>query len=64
MEHYGFRYGLRRSLTIVLGYAPVAVTFGLLATRYGISFWEAGLMSLLVFAGVAFGMFAYWGLDN
>jgi len=28
----GFAYGLRQSLTIVIGYAPVGVTFGILAT--------------------------------
>ena len=41
----GFAYGLRQSLTIVIGYAPVAVTFGILATQFGLTFWEAGLMS-------------------
>lgn len=50
---YGFRYGLRQSLMIVIGYAPVAVTFGLLASHYGLSVWESGLMSLLVFAGAS-----------
>lgn len=49
----GFRYGLRQSLMIVIGYAPVAITFGLLAAQYGISVWEAGLMSLMVFAGAS-----------
>ena len=49
----GFTYGLRQSLTIVIGYAPVAVTFGILATQFGLTVWEAGLMSFLVYAGAA-----------
>ncbi len=50
---YNFRYGLKNSLTIVVGYAPVAITFGILAGKYGLSAWQAGLMSLLVYAGAA-----------
>jgi 4-azaleucine resistance transporter AzlC len=50
---YGFRYGLKQSVTIVVGYAPVAITFGILAAQYGISTWESGFMSLFVFAGAA-----------
>lgn len=50
---YGIGYGLRQSLPIVFGYAPVAITFGFLASQYGISFWQAGLMSFLVFAGAS-----------
>lgn len=46
-------YGLRQSLTIVIGYAPVAVTFGILATQFGLTVWEAGLMSFFVYAGAA-----------
>jgi len=49
----GFAYGLRQSLTIAIGYAPVALTFGILATQFGVSFWEAGLMSFFVFAGAS-----------
>ncbi|HEY8909970.1 MAG TPA: AzlC family ABC transporter permease [Desulfosporosinus sp.] len=49
----GFAYGLRQSLTIVIGYAPVAVTFGILATQFGLTFWEAGLMSFFVYAGAS-----------
>ena len=49
----GFAYGLRQSLTIVIGYAPVAVTFGILATQFGLTYWEAGLMSFFVYAGAA-----------
>lgn len=49
----GFIYGLRQSLTIVIGYAPVAITFGILATQFGLTFWEAGLMSFFVYAGAS-----------
>jgi len=49
----GFAYGLRQSLTIVIGYAPVAVTFGILATQFGLTYWEAGLMSFFVYAGAS-----------
>lgn len=50
---YGFRYGLKQSVTIMVGYAPVAVTFGILASQYGINAWESGFMSFFVFAGAA-----------
>ncbi|AFQ43133.1 AzlC family ABC transporter permease [Desulfosporosinus meridiei] len=49
----GFAYGLRQSLTIAIGYAPVAITFGILATQFGLTFWEAGFMSLFVYAGAS-----------
>lgn len=49
----GFKYGLKQSLPIVVGYAPVALTFGVLASQYGLSAWEAGLMSLMVYAGAS-----------
>jgi len=52
-EKKGLAYGLRQSLTIAIGYAPVAVTFGILATQFGLTFWEAGLMSFFVYAGAA-----------
>lgn len=49
----GFFYGLSQSLTIAIGYAPVAITFGILATQFGLTFWEAGLMSFFVYAGAS-----------
>lgn len=49
----GFLYGLSKSLTIAIGYAPVAITFGILATQFGLTFWEAGLMSFFVYAGAS-----------
>lgn len=49
----GFLYGLSQSVTIVIGYTPVAITFGILATQFGLTFWEAGLMSFFVYAGAS-----------
>jgi len=49
----GFFYGLSQSLTIVIGYTPVAITFGILATQLGLTFGEAGLMSFFVYAGAS-----------
>jgi 4-azaleucine resistance transporter AzlC len=48
-----FTYGLRQSLTIGVGYAPVAITFGILSIKSGLTVWEAGFMSLFVFAGAS-----------
>ena len=49
----GLIFGLHQSLTIGIGYAPVAITFGILASQYGLSVWQAGLMSFFVFAGAS-----------
>lgn len=53
MHIKGFGYGLQKSITIGIGYAPVALTFGILSLQNGLTVWEAGLMSLFVFAGAA-----------
>lgn len=53
MKRKGFIYGLRESLTIGVGYAPVALTFGILSLKSGLTILETGLMSLLVFAGAS-----------
>lgn len=49
----GFVFGLHQSLTIAIGYAPVAITFGILASQYGLSVWQAWMMSFFVFAGAS-----------
>jgi len=49
----GFLYGLKQSVPIGIGYAPVALTFGILAIQNGLTVMESGLMSLLVFAGAS-----------
>ncbi|THB65765.1 MAG: branched-chain amino acid ABC transporter permease [Desulfovibrio sp.] len=45
--------GFKRATPIVLGYLPVAVAFGVLAQKNGISGTNAVLMSLIVFAGAS-----------
>ena len=50
-ERHPFWEGTRAATPIVLGYLPVGLAFGVLAQRTGLSPFEAGLMSLLVYAG-------------
>ena len=39
--------GIKDGIPIALGYFPVSFTFGILATSYGFSWWEATLISML-----------------
>ncbi|WP_436375273.1 AzlC family ABC transporter permease [Cytobacillus sp. BC1816] len=48
-----YRKGVQSGISIAIGYAPIALTFGLLAKATGLSIGETALMSLLVFAGAA-----------
>ncbi len=48
-----YLYGLRDSLTIVVGYIPVAVVFGLSAIASGFTFFETIITSMLIFAGMS-----------
>ncbi|MBB5354193.1 4-azaleucine resistance transporter AzlC [Anoxybacillus mongoliensis] len=48
-----FRHGVKAGIAIAIGYAPVALTFGLLAKSTGLSIIETTLMSIIVFAGAA-----------
>lgn len=48
-----FRKGLQAGVSIAIGYAPVALTFGLLAKTAGLSFIETVVMSMVVFAGAS-----------
>jgi 4-azaleucine resistance transporter AzlC len=48
-----FKEGAKDALPVVLGYVPVGVAFGLLARNTGMTPSEAGLMSLLVYAGAS-----------
>lgn len=45
--------GFRAAIPIVLGYVPIAFSFGVAATRSGLSFLEALALSVIVFAGAA-----------
>jgi 4-azaleucine resistance transporter AzlC len=53
MDKSSFREGARAALPIVLGYLPVALTFGMLARKAGFTSLEAVLMSLFVYAGAS-----------
>ncbi|WP_413871086.1 AzlC family ABC transporter permease [Albidovulum sp.] len=48
-----FRSGLLAALPIALGYFPIAFSFGVAATRAGLSGAEAVMLSVLIFAGAA-----------
>lgn len=48
-----FRRGLGVGLPIVLGYLPIAFSFGVAATKAGLSPMEATAMSLLMYSGAA-----------
>ena len=45
--------GVKAGLPIAIGYFPIAVAFGALASQAGLSWEDALLMSLLVFAGAS-----------
>jgi len=45
--------GIAAAWPICLGYIPIGLAFGVLAQKAGLSPWEIGLMSLLVYAGSA-----------
>ncbi len=42
---------MRAALPIVLGYVPIGLAFGALARQIGLSLWQIGLMSAIVYAG-------------
>ncbi|MCH8550670.1 MAG: AzlC family ABC transporter permease [Natronospirillum sp.] len=45
--------GLRASLPLAIGYAPMAFSFGVVGIQAGLTAWETLLISLIVFAGAA-----------
>jgi len=53
MDDHQFKEGARAALPIVLGYLPVGMAFGVLAMKAGLSAFEVGWMSLLVYAGAS-----------
>jgi len=53
MDDHQFKEGIKAALPIVLGYLPVAVAFGVLARKAGLTTFEVGLMSLFVYAGAS-----------
>ncbi len=48
-----FRDGLSASLSIVLGYFPIAFSFGVAATRAGFTGLETTALSLIIYAGAS-----------
>jgi 4-azaleucine resistance transporter AzlC len=52
--------GVRAGLPVAVGYVPMAMAFGVLATQTGLSFAQAAAMSLFVYAGAS--QFASLGL--
>ena len=48
-----FLSGGKKALPIVAGYLPLGFACGVIANNVGLSAFEAGLMSFLVFAGAA-----------
>jgi 4-azaleucine resistance transporter AzlC len=48
-----FRNGLMASLPIVMGYFPIAFSFGVAATRAGFTGLEAFVLSLVIYAGAS-----------
>lgn len=50
---YMFKRGLAAGSPIVLGYIPIALTYGVLAYQSGLSLFELTFMSVAVFAGAA-----------
>jgi 4-azaleucine resistance transporter AzlC len=52
--------GIRAGLPVAVGYVPMAMAFGVLANHTGLSFFQAGAMSMFVYAGAS--QFASLGL--
>ncbi|MCJ8005950.1 AzlC family ABC transporter permease [Lederbergia wuyishanensis] len=62
VKYTEFRRGLHEGVSIAIGYAPIALTYGLLAKTTGLTLFETVLMSLVLYAGasqyIALNMFA------
>ena len=52
--------GIRAGVPVAVGYVPMAMAFGVLATHSGLGFFQAGAMSMFVYAGAS--QFASLGL--
>src|SRR5690625_3741876 len=50
---YMFRRGMTVGFPIMIGYLPIAITYGVLAKQSGMSLFELTLMSVMVFAGAS-----------
>ena len=52
--------GVKNGVPIALGYLSVSFTFGIIAITYGLSWWQAGLVSMLTLTSA--GQFAGIGI--
>ncbi|MBC7477532.1 MAG: AzlC family ABC transporter permease [Pseudorhodobacter sp.] len=52
-EKSGFWAGLATAVPLILGYLPIAFSFGVAATRLGLTGVEAFALSLIIYAGAA-----------
>lgn len=52
-NNYGFRDGIKDGFPIVIGYLPIAMTFGILSKTTGISIIDSILFSMIVYAGAS-----------
>lgn len=53
MSQSNFFQGSKAALPIAVGYFPIAIAFGALAAQADLSWFDAGLMSVIVFAGAS-----------
>lgn len=53
MREEAFREGLRDAIPTALGYASIGLACGVVSVNAGVTAWEMGVMSLLVYAGSA-----------
>lgn len=48
-----FKAGILKAFPIIIGYLPIAISFGIIAVQANISVYQALLMSLVVYAGAS-----------
>lgn len=50
---HSFHTGIAKGVPIIIGYLPIALSYGILATQAGIPLFHTVLMSILVYAGAS-----------
>ncbi|ABR47424.1 AzlC family protein [Alkaliphilus metalliredigens QYMF] len=48
-----FKTGFKKALPIIIGYFPIAISFGVIASQSGLSLFHMTFMSLVVYAGAS-----------
>lgn len=48
-----FKLGLRKALPIMLGYIPIAISFGIIASQFNLTSFQSVFMSMVVYAGAS-----------